>query len=101
MEYIKLLLWKHRERIKAAPNANAELTYVLYEHIWEKIKAIVDKKYIHHGHIMILGGIQINVDPDDYFEPKFCVLMEDSGTKDILEDIKAFDSIPKGTARGE
>jgi hypothetical protein len=57
MEYIKVLLWRNRQRIKSAPNPNAELTYVLYEHIRDKIKTIVDKKYIHHGHIMILGGI--------------------------------------------
>jgi len=57
MEYIKVLLWRNRQRIKAAPDANAELSYVLYEHIRDKIKNIVDKKYVHHGHIMLLGGI--------------------------------------------
>jgi hypothetical protein len=33
MGYIKNLLWKNRDRISSAPNANAALTYVLYEHI--------------------------------------------------------------------
>jgi Limiting CO2-inducible proteins B/C beta carbonyic anhydrases len=60
MEFIKHLLWEHRERIQRAknPNAvNAELTYVLYETILEKMKKIVDRKYIVKGKIVMLGGI--------------------------------------------
>ena len=67
---------------------------MLYEHIAEKIKAIVAPSYLKSGEIkqiMILGGILINVDPDDYFEPLFSVLMNESGTKDILADILAYD----------
>ena len=46
---------------------------------------IVDRKYLHgEGKIVILGGIQINVTPDDYFEPKFCLLMDAHGQTDVL-----------------
>jgi cation transporter-like permease len=44
---------------------------------------------------MIVGGLKINVDPDDYFEPLFATLMDKSGTKDILAEIRAYDEIPK------
>jgi len=95
MQYIKNLIWKNKERITTAPNSIAEATYVLYDHIHDYIRHIVDKKYIHHGKIMILGGIQINVEPDDYFEPKCFFVLTQDGEKTRLEDLKAFDNIPE------
>lgn len=95
MQYIKNLIWKNKERILKAENCNAEATYVLYDHIHEYIKEVVDKKYISggKGKIIILGGIQINVEPDDYFEPKCFIVLEANGEKSRLDDLKAFDRI--------
>ena len=94
MQYIKNLIWKNKERISKAENCNAEATYVLYDHINEYIKEVVDKKYISGGgKIIILGGIQINVEPDDYFEPKCFIVMDTNGEKSRLDDLKAFDKV--------
>ena len=98
MQYIKHIVWKQKDRIKSAKNANAETTYVLYEHVRDYMKEIVDQKYIHNGKIIVIGGIQINVEPDDYFEPLTCFVMDENGTTDILSEIFEFDTIPKPTA---
>jgi hypothetical protein len=94
MGYIKNLIWKNKARIAASHNQNMETTYVLYEHIEQYITKIVDKKWLAKHKIMILGGIQINVEPDDYFEPLFCKLMEEDKTTDYLEEVYAYDTIP-------
>jgi hypothetical protein len=57
MQYIKNLVWQNRERINAAEEPNAEVTYLLYEHIRDYILQVVDKKYVKSGKIVILGGL--------------------------------------------
>lgn len=79
MQYIKNLVWQNRERISAADEPHAEVTYMLYEHIRDYILQIVDKKYVKFGKIVILGGLQINVEPEDYFEPKIFICIDEKG----------------------
>jgi hypothetical protein len=76
MDYIKHLCFDNKKRISAAKNEPAEITNVLYDHIRDYILDIVDSgKFTKTGKVVILGGIQINVQPDDYFEPRiFCVI---------------------------
>ena len=71
MQYLKKLIWRSKERINKAKCPEAEVTNFLYDHILHFIRNIIDvKKYAKGGKIVILGGIQINATPDDYFEPK-------------------------------
>ena len=44
---------------------------------------------------MILGGIQINVAPKDYFEPKVLFVLTKDGETSRFEELKAFDKIPE------
>lgn len=71
MDYIKALIWEKRDRIKAAENAIAEATNVVYEKIQELMEILVETKYSENHKIIVLGGIQINAEYcDDYFEPR-------------------------------
>ena len=89
MQYIKNVVWKNRERVNAAETPNAEVTYLMYEHVRDYVLEVVDKQAVHNGKIVILGGIQINVEPDDYFEPMlFCVIDEYGKTVDLLPQLK-------------
>lgn len=102
MEHIKSLLWRNKERIKMAEDAYSEATYVLYEHIRDYIKTIVDRKYTSKHKIFILGGIQLNVEPADYFEPLFCMCMVNWFlNNDHVKDFEKYDSIPKEEVQGE
>jgi hypothetical protein len=67
MQYIKRLIWEHRERVSKAESSTVEVTKVLFEHIRDYILDIVDPQFIGSGKIAILGGIQINVAHHDYF----------------------------------
>ena len=90
MDYIKKLIWQNKERVQAAEEPISEVTYVLYEHIKEYITEVVGTKYIGHGKIAILGGIQINVAHNqDWFEPNMFIVMDQHGTKDYLEELRA------------
>ena len=40
---------------------------------------------------MLIGGLQLNVDPNDYFEPLFCKLMEEGKTTDLMPDLVKYD----------
>ena len=91
MDYIKLLLWENRERIKAAEHALAEATYVLYEDLEKKLLESIDPKLLIKHKIMLIGGLQLNVDPNDYFEPLFCKLMEVGKTTDLMPDLVKYD----------
>lgn len=93
MDHIKKLVWKNRERIGAAENAIAETTYVLYEQVQAYMDQCVDRHFLKKHKIMLVGGIQINVEPNDYFEPKYAVLMEEHKTTDLLQDLLAFDKV--------
>lgn len=96
MDIIKGVIWEQRERIKSAANANAEVTYVLYETLQDRIMKIVDPKILHGGKIVMLGGIQINVEPDDYFEPKCLIMLDGHGNStDLLPQLFAGDTIQK------
>jgi len=64
MQYIKRLVWKQRERITAAKEPIAELTYVMFDHIKDYITDVVCKRPLGNGKIAILGGIQINIGPN-------------------------------------
>jgi hypothetical protein len=92
-DYIKRLVWKHRQRIHESQSPIVEVTRVIYEHIVYCIHKIVDRKFLEKHKIMLCGGIQINVKPDDYFEPLFMTLLESDKTTDLLPDLLVFDKI--------
>ena len=77
-------MWQNKNRISFAPNAAAETTNLMFEHIRDKIINIVDKKKIENGKIILMGGIQINVKSGDYFEPKILYIIDKNGTHDRL-----------------
>ena len=88
MDYIKRLVWQQRERITAAHEPAAEVTNVLYERSRDYFLDIIQRRYKHQGNIIILGGIQINVEPMDYFEPKVFFMLEPDGTqRDLLPEL--------------
>jgi len=94
MEYIKRLVWNHKDRIATAKSSTAEVSHVLFEHIRDYITDIVDKKYVGSGKIAILGGIQINVaHHPDYFQPEMFIVMDSNGNHDYLPELKAFDLV--------
>ena len=94
MDYIKQLLYENKPRIAAASNAAREITDIMFEHIRDYIMDIVDyEKFIKHRKIALLGGIQINVQPDDYFEPRVFIVLDDHGTHDHLEELLSYDKI--------
>lgn len=89
MQYIKHVVWTNRERINAAKTPNAEVTYLMYEHVRDYVLEVVDKQAIKHGKIVILGGIQINVEPDDYFEPMLFRVIDETGQiVDLLPELR-------------
>lgn len=83
-------MWKHRQRIHESQNPIPEVTRVIYENIVSYINKIIDPKYLAKHKIILCGGIQINVKPDDYFEPLFMTLLEKDKTTDLLPDLLAF-----------
>ena len=85
MEYIKAVMWQNKTRIGFAPDAAAETTNVMYEHVRDYVLDIIDKKKAKNGKIVILGGIQINVRGADYFEPKMMYVIDKDGTHDRLQ----------------
>jgi len=89
MQHINQVIWHNRQRIEASDAPIAEATYVLYEHIRDYIFEIVNTKDLNGGKIIILGGIYINNDPYDYFEPKMCICLDKYGRKDILNELFA------------
>ena len=94
MDYIKHLLYENKPRIAAASNAAREITDIMFEHIRDYIMDIVDyEKFIKHRKIALLGGIQINVQPDDYFEPRVFLVLDDHGTHDRLDELLTYDMI--------
>ena len=87
------MMWQNKTRIAFAPDAAAETTNVMFEHVRDYVLDIVDKKKIKNGKIVILGGIQINVQPADYFEPKMMYVIDKDGTHNRLLDLKKFDRV--------
>lgn len=95
MQHIQKLIWQQRQRIKSADTPIAEATLVMYEHIRDYLFEVVDTKFLNGGKIILLGGIQINNDPDDYFEPRICLMMDKYGSQDLLHEVYAYDSISR------
>ena len=94
MDYIKYMVWHHRARISAAEEPASEVTSVLYEHTRDYFLDLLRNKYKHKGKIILLGGIQINAEPRDYFEPRmYCVIEADGSEQDLLPELIAFDQI--------
>lgn len=93
MQYIKRLVWNHKDRVSGAASPIAEVSKVLFEHIREYVADIVDKKYIGSGKIAILGGIQINVAHHDYFLPEMFTVMDSTGEHDYLTMLRTFDQV--------
>ena len=66
----------------------AEVTRLLYEHDHGYFLELIGNLYKHNGKIVILGGIQINAEPWDDFEPRLFFVIEPNGVqKDLLENI--------------
>lgn len=95
MDYIKSICFANKQRIAAAPNAAKEITDIMFDHIRNDILEIVDYDafVVKHRKIVIMGGIQINVQPDDYFEPRVFIVLDENGTHDRLDELLAFDKI--------
>jgi hypothetical protein len=70
MDHIKRLVWNNRDRVTKANVPFAELSTLLYEDISKFFLDVCRNKYKHTGRVLLLGGIQINQNPLDYFEPK-------------------------------
>jgi hypothetical protein len=98
MDYIKLLCYENKDRIASAKNHAAEITNVMFEHIRDYITRIVDNdKFIKHRKIVMMGGIQINAQPDHYFEPRIFCVIDDHGTHDMLDKFLSYDTIKDHT----
>ena len=96
MDHIKRLVWLERDRISKRTVPFRELTNLLFEDINKFFLDVCRKKYKHSGKVLLLGGIQINQSPLDYFEPKQFLLIEPDGTeKDLLPRLLEFSRIEK------
>jgi hypothetical protein len=69
---------------------------LLFEDIRKFFIDVCRNKYKHSGKVLLLGGIQINQNPLDYFEPKQFLLIEPDGTEtDFLPRLLEFSRIEK------
>jgi hypothetical protein len=79
MDFIKHMVWQHKDRVSSSEEPAAEVTLVLFEHARDFFLDIIRNRFKHKGKIVLLGGIQINAEPRDYFEPKIYSVFEPNG----------------------
>ena len=89
MDFIKRGVWRQRARIAAKPQPEVELAFVVFELVRDMMLSIVNTEGLTHGKIVLLGGLQINATPEDYFLPLHCSVQTkaDPSPKDALAQL--------------
>jgi hypothetical protein len=67
MDFIKQIVWRNKDRLSASEEPATEMVSLLYEHARDFFLDIIRNRFQFKGKIILLGGIQINAEPRDYF----------------------------------